>query len=215
VAPLCAALLAALVAGALLWRKWRRAQAEEPLMIQLTERRVPLAEGLAALVASAPSAALAPERFVGKISTLVTGNPAEAARGISYYMGVADAELYRKMAQGVAAIEREWALAVDDARAALRSAECEVEALTQRGQTAATREMLAEIDSLRLVPSLLAAQPTPVPPVHSRASPSPRHTCHFTRVRASRSPKSPPLTTAASGTPSPISRRVPSAWTTA
>ena len=53
---------------------------------------------------------MAPERFMGKIHSLATGNPAEAARGVSYYMGVADDEIYRLMTQGVGAIERERGL---------------------------------------------------------------------------------------------------------
>ena len=76
----------------------------QALHVMVDGQLQPLYDAFEALLARvAPS----PERFQGSLRALVTGAPVDAARGLGWYMGVPDAELYRSMAQGVAAIERE------------------------------------------------------------------------------------------------------------
>ena len=77
------------------------------MLVSVNDRAVPLAEALVPLIAAA--APIAPERFTGRLRELVTGEPQEAAKGLPFYMLVADAELYARAAAGVAAIEREFA----------------------------------------------------------------------------------------------------------
>ena len=81
-----------------------RSDPEEGMLITLLDgRTMPLQLGLAQLF---DSAAAVPDRFAGKIQSLVTGKPEEAARGISFYMGVESAALYDMLSHGVVAIEQ-------------------------------------------------------------------------------------------------------------
>lgn len=101
---------AALREGGLLFARGKSGKAPKSVHDQGASRKL-RSESFAASVAipSGKIVAGADERFVVEPGWLVTGQPKDAARGLSHYLKINDSKLFERMVHGVAAIRQEFA----------------------------------------------------------------------------------------------------------